>query len=412
MTRSHWHATLDQAPLPGHELPPHAEVVVVGGGILGAMITYWLTRAGVAPLLLEQGGPAAGASGNNGGLCITGTPEPYPIAVQRLGRARAQEVWALTLRGLAMLRSVVEEEGIACDLRPDGHLELAANPAQLAALTQAAVELQADGFQSSIVDRTAITPLLGLPPGDELLGARYNEAAARLHSARLVHGLFAVTARRGARFCWKTPVTSLDISASPRQVTLTTPRGVVTASAAVVALNAWSSDLLPELAGIVRPVRGQALATAPVAPSLNLAFGVDLTPTGEYGQQTVDGTIVFGGCRALAPQRDVDIREPVPTPLVQDALDTALGRIFPSLAGVPVVRRWAGLMGFTPDYLPVAGSVERLPGVWFAGGFCGHGMPFAGPFGRLLAEAALAGTLPPELEPYRLQRPTLAQTPE
>ena len=68
-------------------------------------------------------------------------------------------------------------------------------------------------------------------------------------------------------------------------------------------------------------------------------------------------------------------------------------------------------MAFTPDYLPIIDAARGLPGVWFAGGFCGHGMPFAPIVGRLLAEAATTGVAPAPLAPFRLTRPTLIPTP-
>jgi len=72
-----------------------------------------------------------------------------------------------------------------------------------------------------------------------------------------------------------------------------------------------------------------------------------------------------------------------------------------------VARRWAGLMAFTADYLPVAGAAPGLPGVWVTGGYCGHGMPYGSRVGQLLAEAAMTGTTPAPLAPLRLDRPTL-----
>ena len=58
-------------------------------------------------------------------------------------------------------------------------------------------------------------------------------------------------------------------------------------------------------------------------------------------------------------------------------------------------------------FLPVADAVPEMPGVWAAGGFCGHGMPFGPVFGKLLAEASVTGEAPAALEPFRLNRPTL-----
>src|SRR5436190_3354309 len=114
------------------ELPARTDVTVIGGGLLGAATAYWLARAGVATVLIEQGELAAGATGRNGGFMVAGTAERYPAAVARLGRATARATWQLTLDNRALLRQVLEKEAIACDYREPGHLHLALGDAQLA----------------------------------------------------------------------------------------------------------------------------------------------------------------------------------------------------------------------------------------------------------------------------------------
>jgi gamma-glutamylputrescine oxidase len=402
---SHWHATLDQPSLPLVALPSSAQVVVVGGGVHGAAAAYWLARAGASPLLIERAGPAAGASGHNGGLCVTGSAEVYPDAIARLGHEQARAVWALSVEGFDTLHQIVAEEGIECDLRRCGQVALALNEDQLAGYRRSRDALAADGFAMELLDRETIKALTPTPLGPEVVGGKLNQSAAALHSARLVYGLLAAAVRHGARLCMGVEVTGLQPAGSG--VRIITGQGAIDAGAAVVNLNAWSRDVLPFLAGLITPVRGQALATLPVARAIPYGFGVGVTPTGEYGQQTSAGSVIFGGCRAVAPDRDVEPREMVATPVVQEALDAALPRLFPSLAGVPIAQRWAGLMAFTPDYLPIADAAPDLPGVWFAGGFCGHGMPFAPVFGRLLAQAATTGAKPAALDPFSLSRPTL-----
>jgi gamma-glutamylputrescine oxidase len=138
--------------------------------------------------------------------------------------------------------------------------------------------------------------------------------------------------------------------------------------------------------------------------------GAAVTPTGEYWQQALDGSIVLGGCHAVAPNGEVGLRESATTSAVQAALEGVFPRLFPNLTGLHVARRWAGLMAFTPDYLPVADRAPGLPGVWVAGGFCGHGMPFGIALGKRLAEAATSDTSPRAIAPLRLDRPTLAAT--
>ncbi len=116
---------------------------------------------------------------------------------------------------------------------------------------------------------------------------------------------------------------------------------------------------------------------------------------------------MLGGCRAAAPGRDEGVREGA-DPGGAGALEGVFPRLFPLLRGLAVARRWAGLMAFTPDYLPIADRAPGLPGVWVVGGFCGHGMPFGLILGRFLAEAATGGAAPGALAPLRLDRPTLA----
>ncbi|GAB4443631.1 MAG: FAD-binding oxidoreductase [Chloroflexi bacterium OHK40] len=403
---SHWHATLDASPLPTVEFPARAEVVVVGAGIHGAAAAYWLARTGAAPLLLDRIGPAAGATGHNGGLCVAGTAEAYLDAVARLGHPVARAVWSLSAAGYDQLAATIAEEEIACDWRPTGNLAFALDPGQLQGFREAATLLAADGFAMELLDRHEVQALVPTPLGPEVIGARRNPRGASLHSARLVHGLLAAAVRHGARLCWGVEVAA--VRADGAGLLLQTSLGSLGATTVVLALNAWSADVLPDVRGVITPVRGQALATAPRAPALSCGFGASLTPTGEYGQQTATGAVVFGGCRAVAPSRDVGARTLVPSAEVQAALDAALGRLFPALAGAPVARRWAGLMAFTSDYLPIAGADPTLPGLWYSGGFCGHGMPFAMPFGRLLADAALSGVAPSALAPFRRDRPTLA----
>jgi len=92
---------------------------------------------------------------------------------------------------------------------------------------------------------------------------------------------------------------------------------------------------------------------------------------------------------------------------VQAALEQVLPRLFSGLAGLRVARRWAGLMAFTSDYLPIADRAPDLPNTWVVGGFCGHGMPFGVRLGQLLAQAAVDESPPAELTPFRIERETL-----
>lgn len=398
---SYWQSTLDAPPLVADPLPATADVVVVGGGVLGTVTALWLARAGAKPLLLERASLAAGASGRNGGLIVPGTAEAYPDACARHGHAAARAVWALTVQGLAQLDMLLAEEAIACNHRRIGSVNLALTAAQRAHHAHTVEQLQADGFSAELLDREQLQELIATPLGPEILGGKLLPEGRAVHSAHLVRGLAEAARRHGARLCTGVAVTA--IIAEGTGLRIETSQGSLGAGAAVVALNGWSTQLLPQLAGLIRPVRGQVLAYRPLPPVFHCSLGASCTPTGEYWQQTPDGSLVVGGCRALAPDGDVDRTDVSTSAEVQAGIEAVLPRLFPELQGLHVERRWGGTMGFSPDYLPLAGRLGALP-LWYAGGFSGHGMPFAVPLGQLLAEAAMGGTTPAGLEVFGSQR--------
>jgi gamma-glutamylputrescine oxidase len=402
---SYWQATGTTRARRSPQLPSRTDVLVTGGGLLGAATTYWLARSGVATVLIEQSALASGATGRNGGFMVAGTAERYPAAVARLGHATARAVWQLTLDNRALLRQVLEEERIACDYREPGHLHLALGEAQLAQLADDVAALNAEGFAADLLDRRQLQALIATPLGPNISGGLFAPEDGLLHSAQLVYGLAAAAERHGARIVTGTALTSL-VPAGDGLLAHTT-RGALRAGAAVVAANAWLDQIVPALAGRVTPVRGQALTFAPTRAIFAHGMGAALTPTGEYWQQTPDGTIVLGGCRAVAPGQDVGIRDSRPTPEVQAALEQVLPSLFPALDGLRVTRRWAGLMAFTTDYLPIADRALDLPNSWVVGGFCGHGMPFGMRLGQLLAQAAVEGRPPAALTPFRIDRASL-----
>jgi gamma-glutamylputrescine oxidase len=404
--QSYWHRTC-APPLPTDSaMPDAADVVVVGGGLLGVAMSYWLARGGASVVLVERAGLAAGATGRNGGFMVAGTAESYPAAIARIGHAGARAVWQLTLDNRMLLRRVLADEQIDCDYREVGNLHLALGEQPLAEMAHAVELGRADGFMADVLDRAAVQKLVGTPLGPAIAGGVFAEGNGTLHSARLVYGLAQAAQRHGARMHTHTEVTA--ISGDGAGVHAETSRGTLRAGAAVVAVNAWTDRLLPQFAGVITPVRGQVLAYEPVAPVFSTGMAAELTPTGEYWQQTPDGTIVLGGCRAVAPDGEVGMRELAAHDAVQAALEGVLPRLFPELTGLRVAQRWAGPMAFTPDRMPVADAVPGMPNVWVVGGFSGHGMPFGLTLGRLLAAAA-CGERPAELGPFRLDRPSLLQ---
>jgi glycine/D-amino acid oxidase-like deaminating enzyme len=200
----------------------------------------------------------------------------------------------------------------------------------------------------------------------------------------------------------------VQLSSIKGMVKLDTTAGSLSAKKVLVATNAWIGELLPAFARLVVPVRGQMLSSPPVPSIFSTGMAASLSATGDYWQQRPDGTILLGGCRTVAANNDERVTDSVPSQEVQTALEGVLPRLFPHLNTLQVQHRWAGLMAFTPDLLPLADYVPDLPGCWGVGGFCGHGKPFGIRISQLLAEAMLTEAPPTDLAIFGLARPTLS----
>ncbi len=400
---SYWHATTDPL-VPSAVLPQTSDIVVIGGGLLGCWTAYWLARDGASVTLLERTAIGWGATGRNGGFLVGGTALGYPKLVETVGREHARNLHRLTLDGQELAFEVVAEEGIDCDLRRNGTLGLDLNEESQEATRASQSVLAEDGFSIEVLDRQQLRDLISTPLADHIVGASYAPGDGLLHSSRYLAGIARAAERHGARLARAT-VTALASQNGTTRVETTS--GAIEAGRVVLALNAWSDTLVPELGGLIVPTRGQILAYEPSPRVFTTAVGTDITPTGEYWQQTLDGSIVIGGHRASAPNGDMGVRDMVPTGDVTSRIEEILPSLFPELTSLKVARRWAGLMAFTSDRLPIVDAAPGLAGAWMAGGFNGHGMTYGPRIGQLLAKAVTTGGTPDALAPLRLDRPTL-----
>jgi glycine/D-amino acid oxidase-like deaminating enzyme len=256
-----------------------------------------------------------------------------------------------------------------------------------------------------MLDRTHLQAFIDTSLGEEILGGRFCPEDGLLYPLKLVHGLLRAAQRYGASIARARVVQLLS---AKETVTLETTAGSLSAKKVLVATNAWIGELLPAFARLVVPVRGQMLSYAPVPSVFTTGMAASLSSTGDYWQQRPDGTILLGGCRTAAENSDEGMTESIPSQEVQTALEHVLPRLFPHLNTLQVQQRWAGIMAFTPDLLPIADQAPDLPGCWGVGGFCGHGMPFGIRVSQLLAEAMLNETSPADLAIFRLARSTLS----
>ncbi|MCC6284563.1 MAG: FAD-binding oxidoreductase [Phycisphaerales bacterium] len=363
------------------------DVLIVGAGVAGLCCAREVLARGGACLVLERERVGSGASTRNAGFLMRGAADNYAAAVRDHGRERAQLLWRWTEENLALLRADGIEALPSYSARPSCLLSL--SPEEETEVRASHELLARDGFDSRWVER-----------GSDDAWRTARAGLVNPHDAVVnpVHLLGLLRAPLGDRIIEGAEVCAMEREGT--EIVLRTAHARFAAPRVIFCTNAYTDTALPALRGYVAPRRGQMLAL--LAPGLRLEMAYYANHGSEYFRAAGDGVVVVGGCRTY--HADVEAAsEDRTTSLVQHAIEafatSLFGRTF------PVVARWAGIMGFSPDGLPLVGAVPGEPGVFFCGGFTGHGMSLA----RRCAKAAVAEALDGTPSPFGLSRAVAAR---
>ena len=360
----------------GPPLPSHAQVVVVGGGIMGASIAFHLAEAGVRDVLvIERDSLGSGSSAK-------------PLGGVRATFSDANNV-LLGQRSLASFETFEARFGVDIGLRQVGYLFLCRSEGELAAV-EASVRLQnthgCDSRMISPAEAHALNPFL---EPSCLLGASFSPRDGYAEPARVVAGYAAAARRLGVTFAEHTEVLELATAADGGH-RLDTQRGTVRADTVVIAAGAWSTRLGAML-GVHLPIQGVRRQIGFTAqqrvPHPTVPFTLDLSTT-LYFHNYRHGLLLGisnadedpGLCREFSYGWT-------------RAFDRAAAVVAPALAQQPLVGGWAGLYENTPDHNALIGRAT-VPGVLYATGFSGHGFLQGPAVGEIIRDLYL------EREPF------------
>jgi glycine/D-amino acid oxidase-like deaminating enzyme len=416
-------------------VPARADVVVIGGGIIGVSAALSVAKKGVAVALCEKGRIAGEQSSRNWGWCRT------------MGRDLAEV--PLAIESLRMWERMNEEVGAETGFRKAGIVYLCESRSEVD---------QYEAWLARAREYQVASRLLGADEVDRLLpgsarrfpGALFTPTDGRAEPELAAPAIAAAARRAGATIMTSCAARGLETAAG-RVSAVVTEKGRIGCDAVVLAGGAWSRLFCGNVGVDFRQLKvlGSVMRTAPLEGAPEYAVGAS-----NFGfRKRLDGgyTIAHRGANdtpitpdsfrlffdflpSLAKERrslrlrigrrfieewktprrwaldrpspfeSVRVLDPKPSqPILAQGL-SHLARSFPVFKTATIAQSWAGLIDVTPDAVPVISPIDTLPGFYLASGFSGHGFGIGPGAGRLIADM-VAGDRPiVDPTPFRFER--------
>src|SRR5438132_2567898 len=364
-------------------LPSHARAVVIGGGVGGAAILYWLARLGwTETVLVERSQLTSGSTFHSAGL---------------VGQLRGSlSLTRMMMNSVDLYRNLKSETGLETGWHEVGSLRLASSVERMEELARQAGWAKTFGLPLELISADESQQLFPPMTSEGVLGAAYLRTDGYIDPSQLTLALVAGARKRGAEICEDTRVTAIELTGDAvRRVV--TDRGSIDTDLVVNAGGMFAPEI-GRLAGVnvpLIPMAHEYLITRPSGLRLDMPTMRDPSLLVYFRPES--GGLVMGGYeRDPAPWGMDGIPPDFNGKLLDEdwerfepLMHNAMVRV-PSLKDAEVVRLVNGPEAFTPDNEFILGPSE-VRGFWVAAGFCAHGLAGAGGMGRLVAEWIVEG---------------------
>jgi sarcosine oxidase, subunit beta len=335
-------------------LPDRADVVVVGGGVIGSSVAFHLAEAGVDVCLLERSELASGSTSRAAGGFRAQFSDPLNIA--------------LGLRSIEAYERFGERPGAEIDLRQVGYLFLLDRTEDVESFERSVALQNEHGVPSRVIgidEARRLCPIAGL---DGVLAATFSPLDGHASPEAVVQGYASGIRRHGGYVATSCAVTGIDL-VDGQIHGVRTERGTVGAATVVCAAGAWSPELA-RMVGLVLPVvpvLREIGYTSPVELPERIPLTVDFS-TGFYFHREGPG-LLFG----MADRRQRPGFDSPTDPAWLEHVTAVAERRLPGLLEMGIAGGWKGYYEVTPDHNALIGEAPGISRFLYATGFSGHG---------------------------------------
>jgi sarcosine oxidase subunit beta len=349
-----------------------ADVLIIGGGIMGGSLAYFLAKSRKSVILLEKSHIGAEASGrNNGGVRQQGrNPAEFPLAVKSV------EMWPRLSKELAY----------DIEYRRGGNLMLARNRQQMAAFEERVKREKEMGLDVRLVTPDEASRLVPGLLKKKITGGTYCPTDGTANPIRVSFAFAKAAKARGAKIYTHTEVIGIELAGTEIK-TVETTKGRMWGEIVVNAAGPWA-PIIGHMVGIdipIQPKRCQIMVTQKLPEGTCTPY--TSTP-GLYGDwiQTLHGNVILDHSSRPVEQYDHGVTFEAISFQTFNTL-----QMIPPLGKVPVIRCFSGITEWTPDKIPIIGFVRERKGFLIDAGYSGHGFALGPICGKLVAELILHG---------------------
>ncbi|MCD9189273.1 MAG: FAD-binding oxidoreductase [Pyrinomonadaceae bacterium] len=360
------------------------EIVIIGGGVVGASVAYHLTMRGAKDVLILERGTAQG-SGSTG---------------KATGGVRAQFETEINIKMSLYSLDFLVNCGFDCAYEPRGYLFFATDEKQFDYVRRNVEFQKKIGVKDvEVVDKKEIEKICPILNTEDIVGGSFGANDGFVNPLAIMRGFTEQALENGAKIQFETQVSAIETEGG-KVVAVATNKGRIECEKVVIATGAWAREIA-NTAGIDLPVSPQKrqIVWAKSEKTLpeNLPMVIDIGSGFHFrpARDFVDHAANSDNTEVLFAYPDPDERESTDT----DFDESFIGRVYekakhrsPFLFDTKIIREKcrAGLYENTPDHHAILGGCD-VEGLYFANGFSGHGVMHSPATGKALSEIILDG---------------------
>jgi glycine/D-amino acid oxidase-like deaminating enzyme len=375
-------------------LPERVETLIIGAGVMGAMVAEALSAAGRGVAVVDRRAPVEGATAGSTALVMWAADVPLTHLANRLGEAEAGRRWRHLFTAVERLGDRIQTLNLNCGWRSRPEVYLSGSLLDEPALKAEAALRQRLGLPSEYLTAAAIEERFAIAPRAGLVSAGSHE----VDPVALSTGFLEAARRNGASLSFPFEVERLETSDNITRVHFAGGAQLL-ADSVVLATGYEPSRLY--LPAAFEISSSYAIASRPGAAPLwrEKALIWEAAEPYLYARSTSDGRIIVGG-------EDEDLVDPARRDALIGAKSGALqakARAYFTREDIDFDCAWASTFGSSPDGLPAIGVARNAENVWLAYGYGGNGITFASVAANFLARAMMGALseAAPWFDPYR-----------